>query len=94
MQAQAKALKSINEKEIVLYYSIGRYISQTSRKEKWGTNALEEISSRLERKMPGLRGFSAKNIRDMRRFYEEWMLLENVPNVIWHPRVLNWKALY
>ena len=31
----------------------------------------------LEKELPGLRGFSATNIKNMRSFYEEWSLFVN-----------------
>ena len=30
------------------------------------------ISQQLQKELPGLRGFSATNIKNMRSFYEEW----------------------
>ena len=37
-----------------------------------GTGALFSISKRLQKKLPGLRGFSERNLKYMRTFYEEW----------------------
>ena len=34
--------------------------------------AIESISQQLQKELPGLRGFSATNIKNMRSFYEEW----------------------
>ena len=47
-------------------------MSNNSRKGTWGTGAINEISSRLREELPGLRGFSATNIKSMRTFYEAW----------------------
>ena len=47
-------------------------MSQHSRQERWGTSAVNSISEQLRRDLPGLRGFSAQNIRNMRTFYEFW----------------------
>ncbi|MFC2273060.1 MAG: hypothetical protein ACFNLX_01075 [Capnocytophaga granulosa] len=33
---------------------------------------MEYISEQLQRELPGLRGFSATNLKRMRVFYEEW----------------------
>lgn len=60
----------------MLYYSIGKYISLNSRNGYWGKGAIDTISERLDRELPGLRGFSARNLRYMRTFYEEWSYLE------------------
>ena len=37
-----------------------------------GTGAIDDISEQLQRELPGLRGFSAQNIRNMRLFAEFW----------------------
>jgi len=76
LQSQYDAAKSVNEKQLILYYSIGKYISLNSRNGYWGKGAIDTISMRLDREMPGLRGFSARSLRDMRKFYEEWSCLE------------------
>ena len=49
-----------------------------SRKGFWGKGAIDAISKRLEKKLPGLKGFSARNLRNMRSFYEEWPNLDTV----------------
>ena len=41
----------------------------------WGAKALDSISERLQRELPGLRGFSSGNLKKMRIFYEEWQCL-------------------
>ena len=38
----------------------------------WGKGAIETISRQLQRELPGLRGFSAANVKFMRQFYETW----------------------
>lgn len=53
-------------------FAIGGYVSQNSRNGRWGTGIIDEISCRLQKELPGLRGFSAQNMRNMRQFYEEW----------------------
>ena len=76
LQSQYEAAKSANEKQLMLYYGIGKYISLNSRQGFWGQGAIEAISSQLERELPGLKGFSARNLRYMRTFYEEWLILD------------------
>lgn len=76
LQSQYQAIKSVNKEQILLYYGIGRYISLNSRDGYWGTGAIAFISNRLQIELPGLRGFSATNLRLMRIFYEEWSLLD------------------
>lgn len=76
LQSQARAAKAVNQEQLALYYGIGRYVSANSRKKNWGTGAIETISEQLRKELPGLRGFSARNIKNMRTFFEEWRMIE------------------
>ena len=76
LRSQYDAARSVNEKQLMLYFGIGRYISANSRKGFWGKGAIDAISGQLQRELPGLRGFSARSLRDMRIFYEEWSMLD------------------
>ena len=69
LQSQYDAARSVNEKQLMLYYGIGKYISLNSRKGFWGKGAIDAISERLDKELPGLRGFSSRNLRYMRTFY-------------------------
>ena len=82
LQSQARAAKAVNQEQLALYYGIGRYVSANTRKKKWGTGAIETISSQLRKELPGLRGFSATSMRNMRTFYEEWRQLESNSSVV------------
>ena len=77
LRSQYNAAKSVNEKQLMLYFGIGKYISMNSRKGFWGKGAIDTISERLEKELPGLKGFSARNLRYMRMFYEEWSFLDS-----------------
>ena len=77
LQSQQRALKAINQEQLALYYGIGRYVSANTRKKNWGKGALAAISEQLRKELPGLKGFSATNLKNMRIFYEEWRMLEN-----------------
>lgn len=74
-RSQARALHAVNSEVLSLYYGIGRYISANSRKGFWGTGALSQISSQLQKEMPGLKGYSETSLKDMRTFYEQWQPL-------------------
>lgn len=76
LRSQAKALAGINQEQLALYFGIGRFISQNSRAGFWGKDAVDTISRQLSAEMPGLRGFSPRNLRNMRTFYEQWQVLD------------------
>ena len=72
LRSQYRAASSVNKEQLSLYYGIGKYVSENSRNGFWGKGAIETISQQLHKELPGLRGFSASNIKNMRSFYEEW----------------------
>lgn len=76
LQGQYEAAKTINRIQLALYFGIGKYLSQHTRLNGLGRGALEKISEQLRRELPGLRGFSATQLREMRIFYEEWRALD------------------
>jgi len=80
LRSQSRAIKYTNKESLSLYYSIGGYVSSNSREGTWGTGAIEEISARLREELPGLRGYSAANIKFMRQFYEEWQPYFQIPS--------------
>ena len=75
LQSQYRAAKSVNREQLSLYFSIGKFVSENSREGKWGTSVIENISQVLQKELPGLRGFSASSIKNMRQFYEQWSVL-------------------
>ncbi len=78
IQSRYQAARLANREQILLYFKAGKALSEKISKEKWGNNVLENISEDLQKQMPGLKGFSARNHRKMRQFFEAY---EN--SVVW-----------
>ncbi len=76
LQGQYEALKDVNRVQLAVYFAIGKYLSENTRKGVWGTGALKQISLQLKKEMPGLRGFSETQLKEMRSFYEGWEILD------------------
>ena len=72
VRVQSRVAANANAEMLSLYFGIGRYVSHKTKTEKWGTGVIDTISLQLQKEMPGLRGFGARNIRNMRQFYEKW----------------------
>lgn len=79
LQNQLEAAKAVNRQMLALYYGVGKYVSDNTRKGVWGTGAIETISEQLRRELLGLRGFSPTSIKKMRQFYEQWCNIVNRP---------------
>lgn len=76
LQGQYEAAKGVNRIQLAVYFAIGKYISIHTRKGVWGTGALEAISKQLRKELPGLRGYSVTSMKNMRKFYEAWIMLD------------------
>ena len=81
LQGQHEALKGANRVQLAVYYGIGKYLSKNTRHFAYGTGALKAISEQLCKDMPGLRGFSETNLKNMRLFYEQWDFLDSNSSV-------------
>ncbi len=66
------AARKANFEHLKLYFHVGAYVSANTRNGTWGSGAIEAISERLSSELPGLRGFSPTNMRNMRIFHEQW----------------------
>lgn len=65
--------KIANAEMLRLYFSIGKTVEFEFAKNNWGAKVIDQISEQLQQELPGLRGFSAKNISKMRAFYKSWV---------------------
>ena len=53
LQSQARAVKGVNQEQLALYYGVGRYISENTRNQKWGSVQLKLLVSVCVRNYPG-----------------------------------------
>ena len=70
--AQARALASVNRELITMYWEIGRIVSEKTASDGWGKSTVSSFSAFLQSKLPGVSGFSDKNIWRMKQFYETY----------------------
>lgn len=70
--AQLRAAVAVNRELVLLYYGIGRDILEQQRAEGWGAKVIDRLASDLQREFPGMKGFSARNLKYMRAFAEAW----------------------
>ncbi|MDL2326785.1 PDDEXK nuclease domain-containing protein [Bacteroidales bacterium OttesenSCG-928-A14] len=72
LASRYEVAKIANAESLMLYYQIGSDIESEIANSSWGDKVLDEISARLQQELPGLRGFSAGNLKKMRIFYNAW----------------------
>jgi predicted nuclease of restriction endonuclease-like (RecB) superfamily len=71
-QAQNRAAMSANAEMLRMYWDIGRMIIVKQDAEGWGTAVIPRLSVDLRGDLPGIKGFSERNMRRMIQFYKEY----------------------
>jgi len=70
--AQIKAAVKVNQELLYLYWDLGECIISEQEKSNWGAGFLEQMSKDLRALFPGIKGFSRRNLYDMRRWVRFW----------------------
>jgi len=66
---QYEAMKSVNKELIVLYWEIGKEINKQQSMEGWGKSVVEILAKELQKEFPNVKGFSTRNLWNMRNFH-------------------------
>jgi len=67
---QIKAALSVNSQMIMLYWDLGRQITEKQENAQWGSGFIEQLSKDLREEFPEMTGFSRTNLFRMKRFYQ------------------------
>jgi predicted nuclease of restriction endonuclease-like (RecB) superfamily len=67
------AARLVNREQLLLYFMVGKRLSEKVASEKWGTKVIEQIAIDLQKELPGLKGFSFRNLKNMRQFADEYL---------------------
>lgn len=70
--ARQRAALSVNVEQLALYRYIGLSLLQRQAEQGWGARVIDRLSHDLREAFPGMRGFSARNLRFMRDFARAW----------------------
>lgn len=78
LQSRYRAARLVNRELLLLYFAVGKRLSEKIASEKWGAKIVEQLSADLQKRLPGLRGFSRRNLFNMKSFANEYAELELV----------------
>ena len=70
--AQVRAAQAVSHELVLLYWSIGKDISERFGREGWGGKIVDRLAHDLQNEFPGVEGFSPRNLRYMRSLAEAW----------------------
>ena len=67
--ARYEMLKSVSKQTVLLYLEIGKSVSDQMQNQGWGKSVVEQLAKDLQIEFAGIRGFSARNIWNMKNFF-------------------------
>ena len=68
--SQIKAHIKVNEELLKLYWEIGKIITIKQKKSSWGDGIIKQISKDLQFEFPNMKGFSVRNIKYMKQWFQ------------------------
>ncbi len=70
--ARQRAYQAVNTELVSLYWQIGKYISEKLAAAEWGEGVVDHVARHLARTLPGLRGFTRRNLFRMRQVFDAY----------------------
>lgn len=67
--AQTRAALAVNRELVLLYWNIGRDITEKQEQHNWGDKILDRLAADLKTSFPGMQGFSRRSLYRMRALY-------------------------
>ena len=67
--SQIKAAVKVNSEQLLFNWQLGRDLVVRKAEEKWGTGIVNQVSLDLQAEFPEAKGFSARNLWNMKKWY-------------------------
>lgn len=74
-----KTIQQVNSELIMLYFRIGKILEENS---KYGTGFIKNLSIQIKLEIPYINGFSERNLKRMKRFYNEYKEFKKMPQAV------------
>lgn len=65
---QVEIFQNANKSLLKLYFNLGKILDENS---TWGNKFIDEIAVELKVSFPNIKGFSVRNLKNMRKYYKE-----------------------
>jgi len=72
-KAQLKAAVSVNRELLQFYWGLGADIVEKQKSAAWGSGFLKQLSQDMQTEFPDVKGFSKRNLEQIRRWYLFWI---------------------
>ena len=81
-ESRENALRKVNEELIRMYWKVGEYLSNESKKASFGDAYVNSLVSEIKETFPGIKGFNRRGLYRMKQFYETYVEDEFVTTVL------------
>lgn len=86
-KSRENALRKVNEELILLYWNVGKYISEQMENQTWGSSYIDELAKFISMNFPEIKGFNRRGLYRMKQFYETYKDNEFVSTLLTQ---INW----
>lgn len=80
--SQYEAMRTLNTALIRLYWDIDKGIYEQQQQKGWGKSVIEVLASELKKEFPEVKGFSSRNLWNMRNFYVTYQADEKLQPMV------------
>jgi predicted nuclease of restriction endonuclease-like (RecB) superfamily len=77
-ESQLKASIAVNEELLNFYWSLGSDIVNKQKNSSWGDGLLTQLSKDLMEEFPDMKGFSKRNLEQIRKWYRFWLSISTI----------------
>lgn len=71
-ESRQNALRKVNEELIRMYWQVGEFLSNESKKASFGDAYIDAIANEIQDAFPGIKGFNRRGLYRMKQFYETY----------------------
>ena len=80
--SQIKAAVKVNSEQLLFNWQLGRDLVVRKTEEKWGTGIVNQVSLDLQAEFPEAKGFSARNLWNMKKWYLFYAENEGISDIL------------
>ncbi|MBK6732090.1 MAG: DUF1016 family protein [Bacteroidetes bacterium] len=69
-ESRNRAYQKVNEELVLLYFKVGKIVSEKVTEGSWGDGTVNELAAFIEKAYPEMKGFNRRGLYRMKQFYE------------------------
>ena len=81
-EARTNAYRKVNEELILMYWQVGKFLSEVSSDSSYGDAFMESLANHIQRQFPGIKGFTRRGLYRMKKFYETYATDQKVTTLL------------